>query len=312
YDNCYNEGRHGTPLISYDRYANMSRALNSTGRPILYSMCNWGEDGTWNWATEIANSWRMSGDIKDQYSGFDDRCPCQNMLDCKLSGYHCSMTRILDFAAPLGQKAGPGRWNDLDMLEVGNGGMTYDEYAWAMVKSPLILGNDVTAMSSETLEIITNQAVIAVSQDPNGSPANRLWKRTLTDGDISLWVGGLVNNKWVVALVNTSPKSQRIDLPFADIFADSSPTIRKSQFRLYDLWAQKTNTPPSWDSVSSQFPSFVNSSGATNTTLQTILARSTNWGQDLGVFSGTLKNVNVVAHGIKIWTAELTDQIDRR
>lgn len=65
YDNCYNEGRHGTPLVSYERYANMSRALNSTGRPILYSMCNWGEDGTWNWATEIANSWRMSGDIKD-------------------------------------------------------------------------------------------------------------------------------------------------------------------------------------------------------------------------------------------------------
>ncbi|CAE6487046.1 unnamed protein product [Rhizoctonia solani] len=310
YDNCYNEGRHGTPLVSYERYANMSRALNATGRPILYSMCNWGEDGTWNWATEIANSWRMSGDIRDQFAGYDDRCPCESMLDCKLPGYHCSMARILDFAAPLGQKAGPGRWNDLDMLEVGNGGMTYDEYVthystWAMVKSPLILGNDVTAMSSETLEIITNQAIIAVSQDPNGSPANRLWKRTLTDGDLSLWVGGLVNNKWVIALVNTSPKSQRIDLPFADIFSDSSPAIRKSQFRLYDLWAQKTNTAPSWDSVSSQFPSFVNSSGATNTTLQTILARSTNWGKDLGVFSGTLKNVNVVAHGIKIWTAEL-------
>ncbi|KAJ1303550.1 hypothetical protein OPQ81_011734 [Rhizoctonia solani] len=310
YDNCYNEGRHGTPLVSYERYANMSRALNATGRPILYSMCNWGEDGTWNWATEIANSWRMSGDIKDVYGGYDDRCPCTNMLDCKLPGYHCSMARILDFAAPLGQKAGPGRWNDLDMLEVGNGGMTYDEYVthfsmWAAVKSPLILGNDVTAMSSETLEIITNQAIIAVSQDPNGWAANRLWKRTLTDGDLSLWVGSLVNNAWVIALVNTSPKSQRVDLPFAEIFADSSPTIRKSQFRLYDLWAQKTSSAPSWDSVSSQFPSFANSSGATNTTLQTILARSTNWGKDLGVFSGTLKNVNVVAHGVKIWKAEL-------
>ncbi|CUA68390.1 hypothetical protein RSOLAG22IIIB_07908 [Rhizoctonia solani] len=310
YDNCYNEGRHGTPLISYERYANMSRALNSTGRPILYSMCNWGEDGTWNWATEIANSWRMSGDIKDTFAGYDDRCPCTSMLDCKLPGYHCSVARILDFAAPLGQKAGPGRWNDLDMLEVGNGGMTHDEYVthfsmWAAVKSPLILGNDVTEMTSETLEIITNQAVIAVSQDPNGSPANRLWKRTLTDGDLSLWIGSLVNNAWVIALVNTSPKSQRVNLPFADIFADSSPAIRKSQFRLYDLWAQKSNTPPSWDSVSSRFPSFANSSGATNTTLQTILARSTNWGKDLGVFSGSLTNVNVPAHGVKLWKAEL-------
>ncbi|CAE6428342.1 unnamed protein product [Rhizoctonia solani] len=310
YDNCYNEGRHGTPLISYGRYANMSRALNSTGRPILYSMCNWGEDGTWNWATEIANSWRISGDIKDTFDGYDDRCPCTSMLDCKLPGYHCSVARILDFAAPLGQKAGPGHFNDLDMLEVGNGGMTYDEYVthfsmWAAVKSPLILGNDVTDMTSETLEIITNQAVIAVSQDPNGSPANRLWKRTLTDGDLSLWIGGLVNNSWVIALVNTSPKSQRVNLPFADIFADSSPAIRKSKFRMYDLWAQKSNTPPSWKSVSSQFPSFANSSGATNTTLQTILARSTNWGKDLGVFSGSLQNVNVAAHGVKLWKAEL-------
>ncbi|KAH7322096.1 glycoside hydrolase superfamily [Rhizoctonia solani] len=305
YDNCYNEGRHGTPLISYERYANMSRALNSTGRPILYSMCNWGEDGTWNWATEIANSWRMSGDIKDTFAGYDDRCPCTSMLDCKLPAIvNCSVARILDFAAPLGQKAGP----------VGNGGMTYDEYVthfsmWAAVKSPLILGNDVTAMSAETLEIITNQAVIAVSQDPNGSPANRLWKRTLTDGDLSLWIGGLVNNSWVIALVNTSPKSQRVDLPFADVFADSSPTIRKSKFRLYDLWAQKSNSAPSWDSVSSQFPSFANSSGATNTTLQTILARSTNWGKDLGVFSGTLKSVNVAAHGIKLWKAELATPV---
>ncbi|CAE7071751.1 unnamed protein product, partial [Rhizoctonia solani] len=248
--------------------------------------------------------------------------------DCKLPGYRefkfagqfcvpiftlskdCSVARILDFAAPLGQKAGPGRWNDLDMLEVGNGGMTHDEYIthfsmWAAVKSPLILGNDVTAMSSDTLEIITNQAVIAVSQDANGSPVNRLWKRALTDGDLSLWIGGLVNNAWVIALVNTSPKSQRVDLPFADIFSDSSPAIRKSQFRLYDLWAQKSNTPPSWNSVSSRFPSFTNSSGATNTTLQTILARSTNWGKDLGVFSGTLKNVNVPAHGVKLWKAQL-------
>ncbi|KAF8746738.1 Melibiase, partial [Rhizoctonia solani] len=320
YDNCYNEGRHGTPLISYERYANMSRALNSTGRPILYSMCNWGEDGTWNWATEIANSWRMSGDIKDTFAGYDDRCPCTSMLDCKLPGYRelkftdCSVARILDFAAPLGQKAGPGRWNDLDMLEVGNGGMTYDEYVthfsmWAAVKSPLILGNDVTEMTAETLEIITNQAVIAVSQDANGSPANRLWKRTLTDGDLSLWIGSLVNDTWVIALVNTSPKSQRVDLPFADIFTDSSPTIRKSKFRLYDLWAQKTSSPPAWNSVSSQFPSFLNSSGASNTTLQTILARSTNWGKDLGVFSGTLKNVNVPAHGVKIWKAELATPV---
>ncbi|KAG8711714.1 hypothetical protein FRC09_020457 [Ceratobasidium sp. 395] len=310
YDNCYNQGRSGTPLVSFERYNNMSRALNATGRPILYSMCNWGEDGTWNWATEIAHSWRMSGDIKDTFAGYDDRCPCTTMIDCKLSGYHCAASRILDFAAPLGQKAGPGHWNDLDMLEVGNGGMTYDEYVthfsmWAAVKSPLILGNDVTAMTAETLEIITNKAVIAVSQDARGSPANRIWKKAVTDGDIQLWVAGLVNSTTAIALVNTSPKAQKMDLLFADAFEDSSPAARKASYRLYDLWAQKTTQPPSWSSIASQFPSFANSSGASNSTLKTILARSTNWGKDIGVFQGSVKGVSVPAHGVKLWRAEL-------
>ncbi|KAG8765506.1 hypothetical protein FRC12_007455 [Ceratobasidium sp. 428] len=310
YDNCYNQGRSGTPLVSFERYNNMSRALNATGRPILYSMCNWGEDGTWNWATEIAHSWRMSGDIKDTFAGYDDRCPCTTMIDCKLSGYHCAASRILDFAAPLGQKAGPGHWNDLDMLEVGNGGMTYDEYVthfsmWAAVKSPLILGNDVTAMTAETLEIITNKAVIAVSQDARGSPANRIWKKAVTDGDVQLWVAGLVNSTTAIALVNTSPKAQKVDLLFADAFEDSSPAARKASYRLYDLWAQKTTQSPSWSSVASQFPSFANSSGVSNSTLKTILARSTNWGKDIGVFQGSVKGVSVPAHGVKLWRAEL-------
>jgi alpha-galactosidase len=310
YDNCYNEGLHGTPQISYERYANMSRALNATGRPILYSMCNWGEDGTWNWATEIANSWRMSGDITDRFEGYDDRCPCTSMVDCKLPGYHCSVSRILDFAAPLGQKAGPGRWNDLDMLEVGNGGMTYDEYVthfsmWAAVKSPLMLGNDVTEMTEETLSIITNQAVLAVSQDPNGNTASRIWKRAVSEGDVQLWVGGLVNSTFVIALMNTSPETQKVDLLFAEAFQDSRPAVRKASFRLYDLWAQKTNAAPAWSSVASKFPSFANSTGASNTTLQTVLARSTNWGKELGVYSDSVKGVSIPAHGVKLWRAEM-------
>jgi len=118
YDNCFNEGQSGTPLISYNRYKKMSDALNATGRPILYSICNWGDDQPWNWAPIIANSWRMSGDIYDVFNRLDDRCPCDDMLNCKLPGFHCSVARIIDYAAPLGQKAGSGQWNDLDMLEV--------------------------------------------------------------------------------------------------------------------------------------------------------------------------------------------------
>ncbi|OSD06021.1 glycoside hydrolase family 27 protein [Trametes coccinea BRFM310] len=277
YDNCYNEGRAGTPKISYDRYANMTRALNATGRPILYSMCNWGEDGPWNFAVDIANSWRISGDIHDDFDRYDDRCPCTSILDCKLPGFHCAMSRIIDFAAPVGQKAGPGHWNDLDMLEVGNGGMNFDEYVthfsmWALVKSPLILGNDITNMSNDTLTIITNDALIAVNQDPNGSPASRIWKRTLPEGgDLQLWQGSLVNNQFVFALMNTSPNPQTVNVSFTDVFVDQGASYQSGTFTLYDLWQKDP------------------SSGA--------------WGLNLGDFTGSVPNVQIGTHQTKVWKA---------
>ena len=127
YDNCYNEGQEGTGLITYNRYKAMSDALNATGRPILYSMCNWGQDNTWDWAQTIANSWRMSGDVYDSFDRPDARCPCTTTV-CPLPGFHCSVMNILNKAAPVLNKGQPGAWNDLDMLEVGNSGMTDDEY----------------------------------------------------------------------------------------------------------------------------------------------------------------------------------------
>ncbi|KDQ49597.1 glycoside hydrolase family 27 protein [Jaapia argillacea MUCL 33604] len=275
YDNCYNDGRSGYPLISFQRYQNMSLALNATGRPILYSMCQWGEDQPWNWATTIANSWRISGDIMDNFGRYDDRCPCTSMLDCKLSGYHCAMSRIIDFAAPLGQKAGPGRWNDLDMLEVGNGGMTYDEYVthftmWSILKSPLILGNDVTNMAAETYSIITNDALIAINQDANGSPATRMWKVLVDGGDLSLWSGSLVNNTYVFALLNTSPSNQTVDIEFTDVFFDEGPAYQTGTYTLYDLWQKSA-------------------SGA--------------WGLTVGEATGSLPGVVVGPHSTKVWKA---------
>jgi len=287
YDNCYNEGQSGAPLISYNRYNNMSVALNETGRPILYSMCNWGDDQPWNWATTIANSWRISGDIHDDFSRIDDRCPCDSMLDCELPGYHCSVARIIDFSAPLGQKAGPGRWNDLDMLEVGNGGMTYDEYVthfsmWAIVKSPLILGNDVTHMTNQTLSIITNSAIIAVNQDSLGSPAVRIWRQTLENSDpkiagtpsLQLWAGSLVNDSTVVALLNTGSKNQTVDVQFKDVFVDSSSTVQNAQYRVYDLW-QKSS-----------------SAGYGNIT---------SWGKDMGIHEGVMERISIGPHQTKVW-----------
>ncbi|KAG9002358.1 hypothetical protein FRB94_003974 [Tulasnella sp. JGI-2019a] len=242
YDNCYNEGLSGTPTISRNRYLAMSEALNKTGRPILYSM--W-EDGPWNWAPTIANSWRISGDIHDSFNRFDERCPCTDVLDCKLAGYHCAVMRIVDFAAPLGQKGGPGHFNDLDMLEVGNGGMTYDEYVthfsmWAILKSPLILGNDLTAMDDETFSIISNEQLISINQDPMGGAANRIWK----NGDLQLWVGWLVEWETVVAIINTGDKAVDTSISIADVFVDGSENSRKNPYKLYDLWQRQDGSDP--------------------------------------------------------------------
>jgi len=276
YDNCFNEGRSGTPLISFERFNNMSRALNATGRPILYSMCNWGEDGPWNFASTIANSWRISGDIVDQFDRFDDRCPCTSVIDCKLPGFHCAMSRIIDFAAPVGQKAGPGKWNDLDMLEVGNGGMNFDEYVthfsmWALLKSPLILGNDITSMSNETLSIITNDAIIAVNQDSAGAPANRIWKRSVSGGDLSLYQGSLVNDVFVIALLNTSPNTQTVDILMSDAFMDQGSVAAAEPWSIFDLWQK-------------------DSSGR--------------WGQPQGTVQGKIPGVHVGPHQTRVWRVQ--------
>ena len=118
YDNCYNEGQSGTPLITYNRYKVMSTALNATGRQILYSMCNWGKDYPWKWAQTVANSWRISGDIFDTFDKPDARCPCSGDegIDCALPGWHCSMMNIINKVASFADKAIPGAWNDLDLL----------------------------------------------------------------------------------------------------------------------------------------------------------------------------------------------------
>ena len=123
YDNCYNDGQSGTANISFARYEVMSDALNATGRQILYSMCNWGQDHPWDWAYLIANSWRATGDIFDTFDRPDPRCPCMGMwegIDCPFPGFHCSIMNIINKVVSFIHRSQPGGWNDLDMLEVGN------------------------------------------------------------------------------------------------------------------------------------------------------------------------------------------------
>ncbi|KAG9239360.1 glycoside hydrolase family 27 protein [Amylocarpus encephaloides] len=264
YDNCYNEGYAGNQQISSARYRTMGNALNATGRPILYSLCNWGEDYPWNWGSTIANSWRISGDIFDNWDEYDARCPCEgpDAWNCELPGFHCSVTNIFSKVAFIVSKAQPGSWNDLDMLEVGRGAMNDAEYVahfsmWSAVKSPLIMGNDIRIIKPQDLSILSNAAVIAVNQDPLGQSAARRWlyQTNTTDVDengkaeIQMWSGNLKStisadyNDYVVLLVNGNNNATVMNATLEDIFVDSGPKGTAPQVQMSwevrDLWADR-------------------------------------------------------------------------
>src|SRR4051812_10972523 len=148
YDNC---GDH-RGLTAPQRYTAMRDALAATGRPILFSIVNWGQESVWTWGMPIGNSWRTTGDIQANWN---------------------SITGILDQQVGLDPYSGPGGWNDPDMLEVGNGGLPANEARahfslWALLNAPLIAGNDIRSMSADTRSILTNSEVIAVDQDWGG------------------------------------------------------------------------------------------------------------------------------------------------
>ena len=153
YDNCYNK-----KISSLERYPKMRDALNRTGRPIFYSLCQWGEEDIATWGKEVGNSWRTTGDINDNWN---------------------SMLNIIDINDKSYQYAGPGGWNDPDMLKVGNEGMTITEYKthfnlWAISKAPLLIGCDITKMKEEIKDILTNPEVIAVNQDALGEQGRKI------------------------------------------------------------------------------------------------------------------------------------------
>ena len=187
-------------------YATMSDALRATGRPILYSICEWGTHQPWEWAASVGgNLWRTTVDIGD---GWVD------------------MLAILDRQVGLGGFAGPGHWNDPDMLEVGNGGMTDDEYRahfslWAMLAAPLIAGNDLSTMSTMTAAILTNREVIAVDQDALGIEG----RRAVKSADTEIWVKPLLGGSQAVVLLNRSAEPRTIRLDWSALHLPAYVTI---------------------------------------------------------------------------------------
>jgi alpha-galactosidase len=202
-------------------YTTMHRALLASGRPIVFSICEWGKSKPWLWAKDVGNLWRTTGDIYDCW-------------DCKKE-YSTGWLVILDQQVGLETYAGPGHWNDPDMLEVGNGGMTVTEYRshfslWSMLAAPLIAGNDLKNMPAEIKEILTNKEVLAVDQDPMGMQGRRVRK----NGDMEVWAKQLQDGSRAVVLFNRGASETEVSANWEDLGYPSRlpATVR-------DLWNKK-------------------------------------------------------------------------
>ncbi len=208
-------------------YALMREALDKSGRPIVFSMCEWGTAKPWLWAKGIGHLWRTTGDITDRFEGKKEwpggACCSYGMVD------------IVDMQDGLETYAGPGHWNDPDMLEVGNGGMTDTEYRshfslWAILAAPLMAGNDIRSMSPEIKDILTNKEVIAVDQDPLGKQGHRVRK----SGDVEVWSRQLHDGSRAVVLFNRGKADQQITADWTDL---GYPKTLNAAVR--DLWQHK-------------------------------------------------------------------------
>jgi alpha-galactosidase len=192
-------------------YANIRAALDASGRPIVLSICEWGTAKPWLWGKEVGgNLWRTTGDIQDRWAGslkWPDGSCCSN-----------GMLAIVDQQVGLQSYAGPGHWNDPDMLEVGNGGMTDTEYRshfslWAILAAPLIAGNDLRDMKQAIHDILTNKEVIAVDQDPLGREGERVWK----NGDLEVWAKQLKDGSRAVILLNRGSAAAEVSANWEDL-----------------------------------------------------------------------------------------------
>ncbi len=206
-DWCYSEG-----LDPEVQYAKFRDALAQAGRPIVFSICNWGVKAPWRWGPKTGNLWRTTGDISDKYDSMS------------LIGF--SQNGLEKFASP-------GHWNDPDMLEVGNGGMDRDEYRthmalWALLAAPLLAGNDLRSMSAETKEMLTNREVLSVDQDAKGVQGHRISE----EGPLEIWAKPLADQSQAVGLFNRSEAALTMTLDFKAVGFSGAAKVR-------DLWEHK-------------------------------------------------------------------------
>ncbi|OKS85103.1 glycoside hydrolase family 27 protein [Mucilaginibacter polytrichastri] len=221
-------------LNAREAYITMSKALKATGRPIVFSLCEWGNHQPWLWGKGVGQLWRSTGDICNQFDK-DKNVGTWTAL---------SVMTILDKQDKIRQYAGPGHWNDPDMLEVGNGMSVSEDRAhfslWCMLAAPLMAGNDLRKMSPQTHEILTNKEAIAVDQDSLGIQGFRYYA---FDG-LEMWVKPLNKQDVAVCFLNRSAHPQNIDYAWEehllqDTISHLNINFAQETYKVRDLWVKK-------------------------------------------------------------------------
>ncbi|MGH7996619.1 MAG: glycoside hydrolase family 27 protein [Opitutaceae bacterium] len=216
YDWC----NHGT-ANGPETYRTMGRALLAAKRPVVFSLCEWGQTKPWLWAASVGDLWRTTGDIAPQYSGVGKNHPWEH-----------GWKTLLDLNVGLEKYAGPDHWNDPDMLEVGNPGLTLAESRahfslWCMIAAPLIAGNDVRHMTPEIRAILTNRAVIAIDQDPLGHEGFRY----RVEPDKEIWAKQLSNGEWAVCVLNTEDHRATLTVDLREL-----SFLTEQYYAVTDVW----------------------------------------------------------------------------
>ncbi|NOW48258.1 alpha-galactosidase [Novosphingobium sp. SG751A] len=233
YDWC-NTGTGAAQRNPREAYATMRAALDQAGRPIVFSICEWGDSKPWEWAAGIGNLWRTTGDIANCWS-------------CKLghgSWNSLGVMEILDKQEGLRRYAGPGHWNDPDMLEVGNLADLNENRShfamWAMLAAPLIVGADIAGLKPEITRILTNPRLVAIDQDALGIQGFA-WQR---GAEMEIWARPLSGHRWAIAVLNRSSVAQSHVLdwtkePLGDDLNQAFAKIGEHHFNLIDAWTGK-------------------------------------------------------------------------
>ncbi|MBP5335540.1 MAG: glycoside hydrolase family 27 protein [Bacteroidales bacterium] len=230
-------------------YILMRNALAKAGRPILFSMCEWGSNKPWEWAQDVGHSWRTTGDIGPAFLPVPITYNAQGRPNWRPQ----SIIDIINQNEPLRKYAGPGHWNDPDMLEVGNNitvnGVYYEMTdsedrahftMWCMMAAPLILGNDLTKITPEALATITNKEMIAIDQDPLGVQGLRL----INTETLQYWFKPLVNGEWAFCVMNTGEEPANIALDWSQLEVDDQEVSgRKTSFDTINYTAKSIWNP---------------------------------------------------------------------